>query len=149
MAHHGVSGQGWYVLKRGTFSKIFGKSSPGPRPHGIEWKNNYRQLMQPLLNSDVFPDDLLCILKKHFKNPRASTKGDIELVRALKKYDSPDGLVFVESLPHDARFRLTDGRKFIKKEKLRKRYRCYALDSRKMYLFSPIAKVIPELPDER
>lgn len=146
MAHHGVSSQGWFILNRGTISRMIGKAAPGPRPHGTEWKANYRNLMAPLLTEEIFPEDLLQVLKKHFKNPRATTKGDVSLVKALKKYDIPDGMEFVEYLPENSFFHLPDGRTFVKKEKLRKRYRCHAVNSRKIYLFSPIAKVYPGKP---
>ncbi len=148
MAHHGIAHQRGYVLRRSVFSKMFGKTAPGIRPHGIEWQNNYQLLVAPLLTSSVFPDDLLCLLKDYFKKPKASVKGHQRLVMALKQYDPPDGLAFVEHLPEGATFSLPDGRTFIKKEKLRKRYRCYCLTNKKVYLFSPIAKVQGGNPGE-
>jgi len=40
------------------------------KPHGIEWKRSFQQLMLPYINPDVFPVKLLPILANHFKNPR-------------------------------------------------------------------------------
>lgn len=148
MAHHGISDQGWYILKRSTLSRMMAKS-PGPRPHGAEWQANYKKLMAPLLTGEVFPEDLLCVLKQYFRKPRATMKGDYQLVMALKKYDDPDGSEFVEHLPENSIFHLPDGRSFIKKEKLRKRYRCHSLDSKKIYLFSPIARVYSGHPPQK
>lgn len=148
MAHHGVTSQGWFFLKRGSLTGMMRRSNTGPKPHGKEWKANYKHLMTPLLTADIFPEDLLIVLKKHFTNPRATSKGDINLVKALKKYDRPDGMEFVEHIPENTPFYLPDGRSFVKKEKLRKRYRCHSLDSGKVYLFSPIAKVFPGRPGQ-
>ena len=39
------------------------------KPHGKEWKANFRDLMQPFLNEDVFPDDLLPVVRKYMVNP--------------------------------------------------------------------------------
>ena len=38
-------------------------------------------------------------------------------------------------------FKLKDGRIFRKEEKLRKRYKCVEVSSRRVYLFSPVAEV--------
>jgi hypothetical protein len=93
------------------------------------------------MNEKVFPGDVLSCLDYHFKKPRASTFTDHQLLRVLKKYDSPAHSECIESLPFDALFRLPDGRHFIKKEKLRHRYRCIRLDTKRIYLFNPLAQV--------
>ncbi len=113
-------------------------------PHGKEWKNHYRLLMSPLLSASVFPPDLIHHLEKEMENLRSSSRANENLVIALKKYDEPDGSVFIESLPFDAIFTLPAGRTFRKQQKLRKRYRCICLDNGRIYLFSPLARVVPE-----
>jgi SprT protein len=114
-----------------------------PRPHGKEWKTHYRQLMEPLMKESIFPAEVLHHLVSHFNNLRSSSKSNEHLVVALKKYDVPDDAVFIESLAYDAVFTLPAGRKFRKQEKLRKRYRCVCLDNGRIYLFSPLARVMP------
>jgi hypothetical protein len=113
------------------------------RPHGKEWKKHYRQLMEPLLKETIFPEEVLHHLQSYFENPGSSSRSNKHLVAELTKYDAPDDSVFIESLPFDAIFSLPAGRKFKKKEKLRKRYRCICLNNGKTYLFSPMAKVLP------
>jgi hypothetical protein len=113
------------------------------RPHGKEWKTHYKRLMEPLMKESIFPVDVLHHLVKHFENPRSSSKTNEHLVVALKKYDIPDDSVFIESLAIDAVFTLPSGRKFRKREKLRKRYRCVCIDNGRIYLFSPMARVMP------
>ena len=56
-------------------------------PHGAEWKKEFKEVIQPMLNSLVFPDDILQVLIKHMKNPKASTQADARLVQVLRKYD--------------------------------------------------------------
>jgi SprT protein len=139
MAHHEV----WAESKQPHL--VFGirKRMKRPLPHGKEWKNHYRQLMTPLMKESVFPAEVLHSIIRYFENPRSSSKANEHLVVALKKYDEPDGSVFIESLPVDTVFSLPSGKKFRKGEKLRKRYRCVCLDNRRTYLFSPVARVLP------
>jgi hypothetical protein len=139
MAHHEVC--------RGSSGYVSGYRFSGRRnrtgPHGAKWKSRYCVLMEPLLNDTVFPDDLLSAVVNYFENPRSSAKMNNLLVAALKKYDVPDGSVYIDLIPFDAVFSLPGGRRFRKVEKLRKRYRCICLENRKTYLFSPMARVFP------
>ena len=57
------------------------------KPHGIEWKRTFQQLMLPYINPEVFPSKLLPVIAHHFKNPRASSDTDEKLAYALKQYD--------------------------------------------------------------
>ena len=37
------------------------------KPHGKEWKDNFRALMQPFLDESVFPADLLAPVRKYLE----------------------------------------------------------------------------------
>lgn len=119
------------------------QKKPRPRPHGIEWKSKFREMMQPFLISSVFPPEILIPLQKYMKNPLASTSADQNLSRALKNPEENNGQVHLENLPPDAVFRIHNGKTFRKKEKLRKRYRCICLQNQRIYLISPVAPVVP------
>ena len=138
MAHHDV----WraYVMPN-QLSFFRSRRQAHPKPHGQEWQHHFRQLMIPLMNTSVFPPDVLYMVENYFRNSNVSTKFGQHLSRVLKKYDKPDGKEFVENLPFDALFRLPDGRIFRKKEKLRKRFRCILVNNNRVYLFSPLALV--------
>jgi len=56
-------------------------------PHGSEWKEEFRHLMNPLLTPDVFPNELLRVLANHMRNPKASSQTDPKLVWHLRKHD--------------------------------------------------------------
>ena len=112
-----------------------------PKPHGPEWKSEYRKLMAPFLVSRVFPSEILSHLSDYFENPRASSTADRQLSRILKTFDRPNGKEILENLPFDSFFHLPNGRKFQKKERIRSRYRCLCLKTKKLYLFNPLAEV--------
>ena len=114
------------------------------KPHGEEWKNNFKNLIQPFLKLDIFPQDIVFAISQYMNNPAASSCTDLHLYRALKNYDDiKDNALHIESIPENAIFQLKNGRKFQKLEKLRKRYKCVEIDTKKIYLFHPIAEVFP------
>ena len=57
------------------------------KPHGKLWKNKFKQLLNPLLDKSVFPNDLLKCLSIHMKNPKSTFSYDLELSKVLDKYD--------------------------------------------------------------
>jgi SprT protein len=114
------------------------------KPHGTEWKNNFKKMMQPFFEKDIFPGDIKKAIVSYLDNPAASSCSDLNLYRALRKYDPPkesEAILTVEKIPLKALFKLKDGRVFRKDEKLRKRFKCTEVATRRIYLFSPVAEV--------
>ncbi len=114
------------------------------KPHGTEWKRNFKRMMLPFFEIDVFPVDVKQSIVNYLNNPAASSCTDLTLARTLKKYDRSALGIHVEQLPANTIFKLADGRKFEKGERIRKRYRCVCLDNGKIYLFNPLAEVFTE-----
>jgi len=115
-------------------------------PHGPEWKSAFRKLMQPFLTPEIFPSahpSLLDALSKHMENPKASGSVDPALSRLLKQYDPALQGIHLEDLPVNSVFRIHNGKLFQKKGKLRKRYSCLCLQTKRTYLISPVALVYP------
>lgn len=112
-------------------------------PHGKAWKNTYRELMLDYLQPDIFPEDVIEVLKKSIKNSKASSTSDLKLSRILQQYDPVNGHAKVEELPFDAVFETQNGRKFQKGERVRTRYKCRNLQNNRIYLFHPLTPVIP------
>jgi len=112
-------------------------------PHGKEWRQQFRDSLEPFLSPQIFPDDILEALKQHLKNPRATSGTDPVLDRALMRYDVPQPGIPLEDLPLGSRFTVPRGWVFRKEEKLRKRYRCLRLNDHRVFLFSPLARVVP------
>ena len=112
------------------------------KPHGKEWKTEFKQLMQPFLIDAVYPEDLLIELKKYMLNPTATTS-NIQLLQHLRKYDTKNDYLILADLPDNALFKIQNGFTFQKMEKMRKRYKCRRLDNHKIYLVSPLIEVFP------
>ena len=122
--------------------KVYSNIKKRVNPHGIEWKSAYKLMMLPFLNNRIFPDEILSRLAIHIKNPPATTDSDINLVVALNKYDYfNDNKILLNDLLEDCLFEYGQGKVFLVKRKLRKRYICKELSSGKEYLFSPVARV--------
>lgn len=112
------------------------------KPHGAEWKANFKRMMRPFFEREIFPADIRQAIMRYLENPAASSCTDHQLFKALKKYDqTPEHLVLLESLPLGSVFKLKDGRVFRKDAKIRKRFRCTELASGRLYLFNPLAEV--------
>ena len=110
-------------------------------PHGAEWKQNFRVLMQPFLTTDIFPLEVFAALRKYLANPAAASCTDLQLLRTLKLHDEDNGSIFLEHLPHNAVFLYNGSRIFQKGERIRKRYKCKEISTGAIYLFNPLAEV--------
>lgn len=112
------------------------------KPHGEEWKRNFKRMMQPFLEQQIFPVDVQQAIVSYLNNPSAASCTHLKLSRALKQYDQrSDAVSRLEELPLHSVFKIKDGRQFKKGERLRKRYRCVCLDNGNVYLFNPLAEV--------
>ncbi len=111
------------------------------KPHGIEWKRTFQYLMLPFLNPDIFPEALLPLLAKHFKNPKASSDTDVNLALALKQFDEPNGKTYIFEVPLGSMFKLYNGRIFKMEGKRTKRFECVEVKTGRLYLFNPNAEV--------
>ncbi|MEY8847405.1 SprT-like domain-containing protein [Psychroserpens sp. XS_ASV72] len=111
------------------------------KPHGIEWKRTFQHLMLPFLNPAIFPSNLLPLLAKHFKNPKATSDTDTVLALALKQYDEPNGKTYIFDVPYGHHFKLYNGKVFKRGNKRVKRYECVEVKTGRLYLFNPNAEV--------
>jgi hypothetical protein len=111
------------------------------KPHGKEWKHIFQRLMLPFINPEIFPNELLPLLAKHFKNPKATSDTDTQLAYALRQFDEPNDKTLVFEVPLGQTFQLYNGRRFKKGRKRVKRYECLELTTGKTYLFNPNAEV--------
>lgn len=104
------------------------------RPHGREWKKQFRLLLAPVVGVGGLPDDVVAALSQSMQNLRAASCSDRGLQEVLRRYDAgPRTLTTVESLPDGGVFRLATGRVFRKGPRLRSRYRCIEVGSGREY----------------
>lgn len=112
------------------------------KPHGAEWKTNFKKMMKPFYELNIFPPDINTAIRNYLDNPAASSCSDLTLFRVLKKYDVKEASqILVEKIPTNGLFRWKDGRVFRREERLRKRYRCVEVSTNRVYLFNPVAEV--------
>jgi hypothetical protein len=112
------------------------------KPHGQEWKHNFKRMMSPFLEQNLFPGDIQQAISNYLRNPAASSCTDLSLSRTLRSYDAvQQNYVRLEEISHGVLFAIKDGRRFKKGEQLRKRYRCTSMDNGHVYLFNPLAEV--------
>ncbi len=111
------------------------------KPHGVEWKRTFQQLMLPFIRPEVFPNQLLPLLANHFRNPKASSDTDANLSIALKQFDPPNDKNYIFEIPFGAHFRLYNGKIFKRGIKKVKRYECLEVATGRVYLFNPNAEV--------
>lgn len=103
-------------------------------PHGKEWKDAFRKLLDSVMNKDVFPEDVLKALLVYYKNPSASTGSHNILSQALRAYDlQPEGMAQLNYLKENEVFQL-NGRLFSKGPLRRTRYFCKEIKSGKNYV---------------
>lgn len=111
------------------------------KPHGIEWKNEFKSLLKPFLKKEIFPEPLLTLLKRHMLNPKASSSSDVKLMAELKKFDDSKetSLTLTDFQIGDFfNYRNTTYR-IIRKN--RTRYLCENVNNKKRYLVHSLAEV--------
>ena len=111
------------------------------KPHGEEWKRSFQKLMLPFIRPEIFPAQLLPLIARHFKNPRASSDTDAHLSVALKEFDEENDKNYIFEIPHGGIFRIYNGKVFKKGERRIKRYECLEVKTGRIYLFQPNAEV--------
>lgn len=119
--------------------KHFGRKA---RPHGAEWKNAYRNLVNPFFDEQVFPPLLTAELHRYFLKTPATFHRDTKLINTLALLEGGKAITTVHDIPLNSTFTLTNGRQFVKLEKLRTRYKCFCPATRKYYLVSKSAQVV-------
>lgn len=119
----------------------FNKFKNTVAPHGQEWKNEFKILMQPFLVTEIFPVDVLYAIRKYLQNPAASSCTDTNLLRTLKLYDENTRQIFLEYLPYKSVFLYNGNKVFEKGERIRKRFRCIEIATGTVYLFNPLTEV--------
>ncbi len=111
------------------------------KPHGEEWKRTFQKLMLPFIRPEIFPAQLLPLIARHFRNPKASSDTDAHLSVALKQFDEENDKNYIFEIPHGGIFRIYNGKVFKKGERRIKRYECVEVKTGRIYLFQPNAEV--------
>ena len=112
------------------------------KAHGKEWKHIYATMLDDFLKLNIFPNDIITAFKETIHDLPASSCADEGLTRILKNYDKKsNGLLLVEQIHEGGIFETNDKRIFRKGKKLRKRFECVEIATKRVYLFSPLYEV--------
>lgn len=110
------------------------------KPHGLEWKNNFKLLMLPFLRPEIFPEELLSELASYLINPKASSDGSVNLSLAFRKFDVQNDKTLIFEIPDSSKFQYRN-RTFVKGKKRRTKYECLEILTDRKYIFHPHAEV--------
>lgn len=119
----------------------FEKFGRNIKPHGVEWKATFQRLMVPYIRPEIFPPQLLPLLARHFRNPKASSDTDATLSIALKQFDEKSDKNYIFEIPYGSHFRIYNGKIFRKGAQRVKRFECMEVSTGRVYLFNPNAEV--------
>ncbi|HEY8688318.1 MAG TPA: SprT-like domain-containing protein [Chitinophagaceae bacterium] len=115
--------------------------------HGKQWKDEYGKILSEFIPKKIFPAEIEKLLVLSLNNPAATTCSEPHLTRALKKFDiKKENYFFVEELPEGSLFKIKNGTIFKKGERIRKRFKCMEVATKKLYLFSPVYEVMQITP---
>ncbi|MBK8845604.1 MAG: SprT-like domain-containing protein [Bacteroidetes bacterium] len=110
-------------------------------PHGIHWKQNFKHLLIPVLQSKIFPAAIAHAIEQSLHGMAASSCSDAKLFKALHAYNTT-GHILLEDVEPNAHFRIKGHCiVFIKGDRIRKNFLCTRLDNNKLYRIAPIAEV--------
>ena len=110
------------------------------RPHGEEWKNCFRELLQPVLAQPMVSEEVRLPLQHYAQNPKATVHADAALLRALLRERPLDGNIPLSSVAEREQF-VFQGRKFLKERVRRTRALCLEVASGKRYTIDQSAYV--------
>lgn len=123
--------------------RIWRKYSRKVRPHGAEWKGEFRRLLAAFLESGILePAVARAVFRCYFRKERIGSGICQQLYEAIGKAGAPGGAIRVADVPEGAVFRLRTGRVFIKGPRLRTRYRCIEKITGRAFTVHPMAEII-------
>jgi hypothetical protein len=120
-------------------------------PHGQQWKEEFGSLLKQAVYNQYLPDELVQPVLDFSTHVKATFAADNKLWKALRSFDeNPKSEITIDQIPFESYFLAANGKLFKKEEKLRTRFRCSCIVTRRKYLFHPMAVIIPihknELP---
>jgi SprT protein len=110
------------------------------KPHGTEWKSEFKKLLQPIMNEEVFPENILNALNKYLLNPKASSCTDLHLLKALGEHDENTHLKYLSDVKPGESFKFNK-KYFVKESINRTRAICKDIKTGRKYYISQGAQV--------
>lgn len=113
-------------------------------PHGREWKTTYGALVRHAVGQKLFHPSISDLLMDYSYKVKASGVAGLEVAKVLRNFDRQENATwhFLDEIDENTIFQTESGRLFRKEEKIKTRYRCLCLATRRRYLVHQSAKVI-------
>jgi hypothetical protein len=75
-----------------------------PLAHGKEWKLAFKTFMKPIMEMEIFPDDLQTALQSHLRDPMASSYSDSMLTQIFRRYDGGAQPIYLSQIDTGSTF---------------------------------------------
>lgn len=104
-------------------------------PHGKEWKSKFSELLLRTVAADALPQKIKDVLMMIAQSPRSTHFYDEKISSALLGFDpgANPGILLCD-LPEGSRFRMMNGKIYVKGNRIRTRYRCRLEGSQSCFL---------------
>lgn len=122
----------------------FIKHGADTKPHGCHWQLEMRNLLKPLVNGAVFPNEIKQAILSYLRAPKATSCAHPELTRTLRLYDAVSDSKALEQLAEGAEFTFRN-RRYRKLTTRRTRVTCLEIKSNRTWLIPKLALVKSEL----
>jgi len=110
------------------------------KPHGQEWKDQFKIVLAPFMALNIFPLSVLIPLGHYLVNPKATSCSDIGLHKALRSFDPASREIYLADAGLGDTFRFNK-RIFVKEDIKRSRALCKEVRSGRRYFISETALV--------
>lgn len=113
------------------------------KPHGKEWRQNFKLLAQPILMSQEIPPPLNIALQRFFVKTPATFLADPNLTSVLERIENPENhTLLLQELKPGTQFLLENGKAFRVVKKLRTWFLCTETATGRNYRVSGSARVM-------
>ncbi len=112
-------------------------------PHGREWKSVFRNKLNELLGCSFIAETYKeAIIQCYFKRERIASSSCSEIRRLIDSESGVEPVVRLEDIPLGSIFRTGTGRLLKKGKKIRTRYKCRDIKTKRFYTVHPMAEII-------
>ena len=113
------------------------------RPHGPEWKYEFRVMLKELIESKLLSEEVAKAVIKCFFRRESIGSGSCEaLLKAIGLTGGEVKIRRVVDVPEGKEFKLRSGRVFVKGAKARTRYHCIDKQTGRTFAVNPMAEIV-------
>ncbi|MDD2812900.1 MAG: hypothetical protein PHF53_05780, partial [Bacteroidales bacterium] len=113
------------------------------RPHGPEWKYEFRVMLKELIESKLLSEEVAKAVIKCFFRRESIGSGSCEaLLKAIGLTGGEVKIRRVVDVPEGKEFKLRSGRVFVKGAKARTRYHCIDKQTGRTFAVHPMAEIV-------